>query len=162
MRLATASALALASFALVTACGGGNDCCGPKPQPGTFSANVAGASSATLSGNAGFVLTSNILTIALSSSSGSSSIQLTRMGGLPASGSYQIDPNASPSSGAFVATYAGGGTNNFAGTSGTVTISSSAADRVRGSFNFTATGGTSGTATVTVSGTFDAPQLTAR
>lgn len=162
MRVIARRALALTSFILLGACGGGDGPVTPKLQAGSFTATVSGAASKSLSGQAGFLVTTNLFTIALSPSTGVGSIQLSRLAGIPAAGTYQLDPNAQPGSGAFVALYSGGAQENYVSSGGTVTISSASADRVKGTFNFTGTGGTSGSATVTISGTFDAPKLSAQ
>ncbi|HEX8851798.1 MAG TPA: hypothetical protein VF761_19880 [Gemmatimonadaceae bacterium] len=155
----TARVLVLATLVAAAACGGdgGTD---PRPRTG-FTAHVSGATSATLTGEAGYLVTPNMVTIALHSGSGASYIQFARQGGLPGAGTYQLRADTPANSGDFVAFYAGGATENYVATSGTLTITSSSADRVKGTFNFTATGGASGTSTVAIDGDFDAPRLAA-
>jgi len=160
MRVTTRHALALTSLVMLAACGGGPT--PPKPSTGGFTATVSGAASKSLSGQAGFLVTTNFFSIALNNSAGSGSIQFSRLAGVPAAGTYQLDGNAQQTSGGFVALYSGGGQENYVSSTGTLTIESSAADRIKGSFSFTGTGGTSGSATVTVTGTFDAPKLSAQ
>ena len=160
MRVTARCAVALTSLVMLTACGG--EPTPPKPQPGSFSATVSGAASKTLSGQAGFLVTTNLFSIALNSSTAPGSIQFSRLASVPAAGTYQLDANAQQNSGAFVAIYSGGGQENYVSTTGSLTITSSSADRIKGTFSFTGTGGTSGSANVTVSGDFDAPKLTAQ
>ncbi|NUO62742.1 MAG: hypothetical protein HOQ11_14900 [Gemmatimonadaceae bacterium] len=162
MRVTSRGALALTSLALLAGCGDGPT--PPKPQPavGSFTATVSGAASRSLDGQAGFLVTTNLFTIALNSSAGSGSIQLSRLSGVPAAGTYSLDANAAQNSGAFAAIYSAGAQENYVSTSGSLTITSSSGDRVRGSFDFTGTGGTSGTASVRITGTFDAPRLSAK
>lgn len=160
MRVTARLALALGSLALIAGCGDGPN--PPKPpSTGSFTASVSGAASKNLSGQAGFLLTTNLFSISLNDGSGTGAIQFSRLAGVPAAGTYQLDANAAQNSGAFAAIYSGGAQENYVSSSGTLTITSSAADRVKGSFSFTGTGGTSGTATVTITGSFDAPRLSA-
>lgn len=162
MRVITRHTLALTSFLLLAACGGGDGPTSPKPGQGGFTATVSGAASKSLSGQAGFLVTTNLFTIALNNTAGTGSIQFSRLAGVPAVGTYQLDANAEPSSGAFVAIYSGGGQENYIASTGSLTITSSSADRIAGTFSFTGTGGTSGSASVSVSGSFDAPRLSAQ
>ena len=162
MRVMSRGALALTSLALLAACGDGPTPPRPEPSAGSFTATVSGAASKSLSGQAGFVVTTNFFSIALSNSSGNGSIQFSRLAGVPATGTYQLDASAAQNSGAFAAIYSGGAQENYVSTGGSLTITASSADRVKGSFNFTGTGGTSGTATVTITGSFDAPRLSAQ
>jgi hypothetical protein len=160
MRITTRRAFALTTLVLLTACGGGDGPTPPKPQSGSFTATVTGAASKTLSGQAGFLVTTNLFSIALNNNAGGS-IQFSRLAGVPAEGTYQLDANAPQNSGAFVAIYSGGGQENYVSTTGSLTVTSSSADRIRGTFSFTGAGGTSGSASVTVTGSFDAPRLSA-
>ena len=162
MRALATPVLALASLALVAACGGGGGdnpvCCQPGNQ---FSASVSGAITKSMNGSAGFLVSSNVFSVALQNSANDGTyIQLSRAGGVPAMGTYTVK-GSNAQSADFVAIFAGGGTNNFAATSGSVTINTTAADHVAGAFTFSGTGGSSGTATVSVSGQFDAKRLTA-
>lgn len=160
MRVTASGAIALTSLVLLTACGG--EPTSPKTQPGSFTATVSGAASKSLSGQAGFLVTTNLFSISLNNGAGTGSIQFSRLAGVPAAGTYQLDANAQQNSGAFVAIYSGGAQENYVSTTGTLTITSSSADRIKGTFSFTGTGGTSGSATVTVTGGFDAPKLSAQ
>lgn len=162
MRVTSWGALALMSLVLLAGCGDGPT--PPKPQPsvGNFTATVSGAASRSLSGQAGFLVTTNLFSIALNNGSGNGSIQFSRLAGVPAAGTYSLDASAAQNSGAFAAIYSGGAQENYVSTSGSLTITSSSADRVKGSFNFTGTGGASGTASVTITGSFDAPRLSAQ
>jgi hypothetical protein len=159
MRVTSWGALALTSLALLAGCGDGPTPPKPKPSAGNFTATVSGAASKTLSGEAGFVVTPNTFSIALSNSSGVGYIQFSRLAGIPAVGTYQLDANAQQNSGVFGAIYSGGAQENYVSSGGTLTVATSSADRVTGSFAFTGLGGTSGTATVTITGSFDAPRL---
>jgi hypothetical protein len=161
MRAVATPVLAVASLAFLAACGGGGGdnpvCCAAQNQ---FSASVSGSMTKSMSGNAGFLVSSNIFSIALQNAANDGTyIQLSRAGGVPATGTYTVK-GSDAQSGDFVAIFAGGGTNNFAATSGSVTITTAAADHVVGTFTFSGTGGSSGTATVSVSGQFDAKRLT--
>ena len=158
MRPMITRSLAAAALVLATACGdSGVD---PKPSPAGFTANVSGASTAAITGSAGFLTTQAAFTIALlSTSDQGTSIQFTRLAGTPAAGSYSLAP--SQQSGNFVAVYGGGGQNNYVATGGTLTIAAVSGDRMKGSFSFTATGGPTGTGTITVVGNFEAARLSA-
>lgn len=160
MRVTARRAFALTSLVLLTACGAGPTA--PKSQPGSFTATVSGAASKSLTGQAGFLVTTNLFSISLNNGAGTGSIQFSRLAGVPAAGTYQLDANAQQNSGAFVAIYSGGAQENYVSTAGSLTITSSSADRIKGTFSFTGAGGTSGSATVTVSGSFDAPKLSAQ
>ena len=71
MRVIARRALALTAVILLGACGGGGDGpVTPTPQAGSFTATVSGAASKSLSGQAGFLVTTNLFTIALSPSTG--------------------------------------------------------------------------------------------
>jgi hypothetical protein len=161
MRVTTWRAFALTSLAVLTACGGDGPT-SPKSQPGSFTATVSGAASKSLSGQAGFLVTTNFFSISLNNGAGTGSIQFSRLAGVPAAGTYQLDASAQQNSGAFAAIYSGGAQENYVSTAGSLTITSSSADRIKGTFSFTGTGGTSGSATVTVTGSFDAPKLSAQ
>lgn len=160
MRLTARRALALTSLIVLGACGG--EPTPPKNPAGTFTASVSGAASKNLNGQAGFLVTTNLFSIALNSSSETAAIQFSRLSGVPATGDYSLDPNAPPESGPFAALYSAGGQEDYVSTTGRLTITSASADRVQGTFHFTGTGGASGTATVTITGTFDAPKLSAQ
>ena len=152
--------LAVASLALILACGGGG---GDNPMHPTtqdqFTANVSGATTKSMNGSAGFVVSSGLFSLTLANASNDGTyIQLSRAG-VPGAGTYAVK-GSDAKVGDFMALFAGGGTSNYVGTGGTVTISASGADRVTGTFNFTAAGGSSGTATVTISGSFDAKRIT--
>jgi hypothetical protein len=162
MRVTARRALALTSLVLAVACGGGDGPTPPKPQLGSFTAAVSGAASKNLNGQAGFLVTTNLFSIALNSSAETGAIQFSRLSGIPAAGDYSLDPTSAPNSGAFAALYSAGGQENYVSTTGRLTITSASADRVQGTFHFTGTGGASGTATVTITGTFDAPKLSAQ
>jgi len=157
-------ALALLTLAVLASCGGGGpDCCSPPPSgSGSFTASVTGAKSASLTGQAGYVTGANTFSIALrDGSSASTYIQLSHLGAvLPAAGTYSLDPNGDPAH-AFGVIFSGGGTENYAGTGGTLTLTTVSGTTLRGDFTFTAKGGSSGSATVNVSGHFEATPLTA-
>ena len=161
MRVRARCAIALTSVVLLAACGGDGPT-PPKPSVGSFTAAVSGTASKNLNGQAGFLVTANLFSIALNSSSETGSIQFSRLSGIPATGDYSLDPNSAPNSGAFAALYSAGGQENYIATTGRLTITSASADRVQGTFHFTGAGGASGTATVTITGTFDAPKLSAQ
>jgi len=163
MRSVFTRTLALLVLPILVSCGGGKDCCSPSPNgDGSFTASVTGAKSASLTGQAGFLTGANIFTIALhDASSPATFIQISHLGAaLPAAGTYSLDPNGDPAK-AFAAMYSGGGTDNYAGTGGTLTLTTVSGSNLRGDFTFTAKGGSSGSAAVTVTGHFDAMPLTA-
>ena len=163
MRSAFSRTLALLVLPVLAACGG-SDCCSPTPGgTGQFTANVTGAKTASLAGQAGFVTGANIFSIAMTdASSAASYIQLSHLGAaMPAAGTYSFDPNGAPAS-SFGVIYSGGGTENYAGTGGTLTLTTVSGTKLHGDFTFTAKGGSSGSATVSVTGHFDATPLTAR
>lgn len=159
MRVMTGGAIALACVALLPACDHGTD---PKPKSANFTASVVGASPASLSGDAGFVIAPTVFTIALvNAANDQKTIQFSRLGGTPAAGSYSLAPGAQ-GSGNFVAIYAGGAQENYVSTDGALTLTSVSADQVSGDFSFAAAGGTTGSAHVSISGHFVAKRLSAR
>ena len=154
MRSVVAPVVAIASLALLTACGGGDNPVKPELKS-QFTASVSGSVNKSMNGDAAFVVTPTIVTIALvNSGSDGSFIQLSRTG-LPGVGTYAIKGDKAQG-GDFVALFGGGGANNFVATSGSITITESTADRISGTFSFTGTGVISAAATVTISGKFDA------
>ena len=166
------AALVVAVLGGVTACssGGGDDVTGTNPPGGTvgsFNATVSGAMSATLSGSAAFgsstVSGSQGFAIALVPTSGTNSIIFGRVNAqAPGTGTYQIADFATQSSvsGAMIAALiAGSGQSGqiYVSTSGTLTITSSSADEIKGNFTVSASAVTvSGTQAVTMTGTFTA------
>jgi hypothetical protein len=149
-------AFALASIAFVSACGGGDKPNPVEPITSSFTANVSGATTATLTGLASFVSTTQGFGLTLASAAADgSAITFVRAGGAPAAGTYALGANPLQP-GDFVALYTGGSTAFYGATAGTLTVSSISANSMRGSFTFTAKGGNTGTATVTVTGSFDA------
>jgi len=162
MRSVLTRTLALLVLPVLAACGG-SDCCSPTTNgDGHFTASVTGAKSASLAGQAGFLTSANLFSIALrDASSPATFIQISHVGAaVPAPGTYSLNPNGDPAQ-AFAAIYSGGGTENYAGTGGTVTITTVSGNTVRGDFTFTATGGSSGSAAVSITGHFEATRLTA-
>lgn len=162
MRSVLSRTLALLTFPVLASCGGGKDCCSPPPNGnGNFTASVTGAKSASLAGEAGFLTGANVFTIALrDASSAASYIQISHTGAVPAPGTYSLDPNGDPAQ-SFAVIYSGGGTDNYGGTGGTLTLTTVSGTNLRGDFTFTAKGGSSGSAAVSVTGHFDATRLTA-
>ena len=163
MRSLLTRTLVLLALPVLASCGGGKDCCSPSSNgDGSFTASVTGAKSASLTGQAGFLTSGNAFSIALrDASSAASYIQFTHIGAVPAAGTYSFDPNGDPAQ-AFAVIYSGGGTENYAGTGGTLTITAVSGTNLRGDFTFAAKGGSSGSAAVSVTGHFDATPLTAR
>lgn len=165
MRSVLTRTIALLALTALASCGGGGaDCCSPKPNgSGSFTASVTGAKSASLAGQAGFLTGANIFSIALrDGSSAATYIQLSHLGAaLPAAGTYSLDPNGDAAH-AFGVIFSGGGTENYAGTGGTLTLTTVSGTSMHGDFTFTAKGGSSGSALVTVTGHFDATPLTAQ
>ena len=164
MRSVLNRTLALLAFPVLASCGGGGkDCCSPTPTgDGSFTASVTGAKSASLAGQAGFLTGANIFSIALrDASSAATYIQISHLGAaVPAPGTYSIDPNGDPAK-VFGVLFSGGAQENYVGTGGTLTITTVSGTSMHGDFTFTAKGGTSGSATVSVTGHFDATPLTA-
>lgn len=159
MRSITTRGLVLAALALTTACrgDGGTE---PKPQPSGFTATVSGATSASLSGTAGFAATGQGFVLDLvNKDANGPMISFVRVGALPATGTYTF--SAVPQAGEIVGLYATGGATpaGYASTGGTLTITVSSNDRLKGSFSFTATGGSTGAATISVTGSFDAARV---
>ena len=162
MRPVLIRTLALLVLPVLAACGG-SDCCSPPTNgDGHFTASVTGAKSASLAGQAGYLTSANLFSIALrDASSPATFIQISHTGAaVPAPGTYSLNPNGDPAQ-AFGVIYSGGGTENYAGTGGTLTLTVSGTT-VHGDFTFTATGGTSGAAAVSVTGHFDATRLSAQ
>lgn len=154
-------AFALASIAFASACGGGDKPNPVEPITSSFTANVNGATTATLTGIASFASTGQGFGLTLASAAADgSAITFVRAGGVPAVGTYTLGTNP-PQPGDFVALYMGGSTAMYGATAGTLTISSVSSNSMHGSFTFTAKGGNTGTATVTVTGSFDANHVTA-
>ena len=79
MRVTARRAFALTSFALLAACGGGDGPTAPKNVAGSFTATVSGAASKSMSGQAGFLVTTNFFSISLSNTSSVGSIQFSRL-----------------------------------------------------------------------------------
>ncbi len=132
-------------------------------QPGTFSATVTGTVAATLSGIAasGGAAASGGWGIALGPGDPQSITLLASGNDRPPAGTYPIVVFAQGGTAggtAFVASIvAEPGVSSYTSTGGTVTLSSSSASRVAGSFAFAAQRGTvSNPQNVDVTGTFDA------
>ena len=162
MRSVLTRTLALLVLPVLASCGG-SDCCSPAPNGnGHFTASVTGAKSASLAGQAGFLTSANLFSIALRDASNPSTfIQISHIStALPSPGTYSLNPNGDPAQ-AFAVIYSGGGTENYGGTGGTLTLTTVSATSVSGDFTFTATGGASGAAAVSVTGHFDATRLSA-
>jgi hypothetical protein len=163
---------ALLVAVLGAACGGGSgdDTTAPNPpggSVGSFSATVSGAMTASLSGSAAFgsstVSGSQGFAIALVPASGTNSIIFARVNAqAPGTGTYQIADFATQSSvsGAMIAALIAGSAQSgqiYISTSGTLTITSSSSDEIKGNFTVAASAVTvSGTQTVTLTGTFTA------
>ncbi|HKN66868.1 MAG TPA: hypothetical protein VJW73_11345 [Gemmatimonadaceae bacterium] len=162
MRSVLIRTVALLVLPVLASCGG-SDCCSPPSNgDGHFTASVTGAKTASLAGQAGFLTSANLFSIALrDASSPATFIQISHIGAaLPAPGTYSLNPNGDPAQ-AFAVIYSGGGTDNYAGTGGTLTLTAVSGTSVSGNFTFTGTGGSSGAAAVSVTGHFDATPLTA-
>lgn len=167
-------ALLIAVFGAACSGGGADDSTGPNPPGGTvgsFSATVSGAVSASLSGSAAFgnstVSGSQGFAIALVPASGTNTIIFGRVNAqAPGTGTYQIGDFATQSSvtGAMIAALiAGSGQSGqiYVSTSGTLTITASSADEIKGNFTVSASAVTvSGTQAVTITGSFTAKKGT--
>ncbi|HWE43660.1 MAG TPA: hypothetical protein VG432_14235 [Gemmatimonadaceae bacterium] len=156
MKLLTCAVLAC--VVLLPGCGQGTE---PKPKSSNFTADVVGDERASLSGEAGFVITPTAFVITLASAANRNQvIQFNRLGGAPAAGSYSLAYGPA-ASGIFVGMYLGGAQANYVSTDGVLTVTSASADRISGSFTFAAAGGTTGSAHVSIDGRFDARRLAA-
>lgn len=181
VRWRDARALTVATVTALTlvACGGDDDGVGPDPgeEPvGSFSATISGDVSASLSGEAlhGETVIDDetgdqgwVAVMGFQETETTSAIMLVRLAGRPGPGTYSLDDLTSGEGldasewGAFVVVATGGQSIAFSGfsTTGTVTITSSSADHVEGSFTIQATGFASGSQTelsVTAQGEFEA------
>jgi len=150
----------LALAFLLSSCGGDDDPSGPNGDPqgtlGTFSATFTGDIAATTSGSAIFAsIQGEGFGLSFTSSTQSATFTIARnTSGRPGQGSVNIgDGSEGDVQGVL---YVGGVINNvtFVSTSGTLTITSSSASRLQGTFSFQAATGASGTTTVT--GSFNA------
>ena len=108
-----------------------------------FTANVSGATTKSMNGSAGFVVSSGLFSLTLANASNDGTYNQLSRAGVPGAGTYAVK-GSDAKVGDFMALFAGGGTSNYVGTGGTVT----------------AAGGSSGTGTVTISGSFDAKRIT--
>lgn len=152
-----------ATFSFIAGCGSD----GPL-APGLGSGNLAasGAVSASGSGVALFQSASSggltvfqIVLAPISQSANTWELQIATSAGRPATGTYDLKP-LSASSADPTATFVyinGGNIQTFNSTSGQLTITSSSPTTVRGTFAFTATDPSGGTATITAIGSFNAP-----
>ena len=154
-RIFSSTMIVASALALHLGCGDK----GTNPEDidaGKFEAEVSGAVSLKLSGCASFMSESDLFFLGLLplSSGQGGVLSLARgNGNVPRVGTYQIGEDAAgQSSQGFIGLFAY--TNEtFISQSGSLNVTSSAADRFAGSFTFTAT---SGSKTVTVSGKFNA------
>lgn len=161
---------ALTLLATTAACGGGSDSAtGPKStQPGTFSASVSGALSATLTGPAAFGSGDGGSGLAMGTADGKRSIGFTRLvEGIPATGTYTLGDDSESNTTKFIASYVviDGGTGALFVSrdgSGTLKITASSSSHVAGTFSWTGYDSSAPDArTITVTGSFDAPVGTA-
>ena len=148
--------LALVASMAVAGCGGDDDDNGFGPgNMGTFTGNVTGDVTASLSGNAVFSVYddggSDVFELILTSGSFANAnilLTLTRDGSRPANGTYNLGGAAGNFSGAIYFDESG---DTYVFNGGTVTITSSGSGGVNGSVNITATDGTND---ITITGTF--------
>ena len=159
--------LTLATFAFVSlaALGCGSD--GPlAPGLGTGNLTATGAVSASGTGLALFQSMSSggtslfqILIAPISQGSTTWQLQIANYSGRLTPGTYTLAPLSASSTEPTASFYYTSGANMqmFNSTSGQLVITSSSASSVRGTFTFTGTDASGGTASVTVNGSFDAP-----
>ena len=161
------SAFLLAGLVLLGACGD-DDSTGPdNPSGSSYELTVEGALFADLEGTAAFaVVTDEGMTsfgIALTEAGGANTIVLERVGGTrPGTGTYNVgdlnaDGEQDPAKfyAAFVAGTSQNPTDVYVSVSGTVTISKSTSEEVKGTIDMTLVG-LQGEEEVTITGEFDA------
>jgi hypothetical protein len=152
IRRATQALMVLLSLG-VGACGDGT---GPS-GPGTGSATISGAVSASGGGISLFASEQGLFEVLVASTTGTWQIQIANYSGRPEMGTYALTPldpsSESPTAALYHASPAG--VTMYESTSGQLVITSSSASSVRGTFSFTGRD-VDGTATVTVQGSFDA------
>ena len=162
------SSFLLAGLVLLGACGD-DDTTGPdnNPSGSSYELTVEGAVEDDLEGTAAFaVVTDEGITsfgIALTEAGGSNTIVLERVGGTrPGNGTYTVgdlnaDGEQDPAK--FYAAFVAGTSQNpsdvFVSVSGTVTITKSSSDQVKGTIDMTLVG-LQGEEEVTITGEFDA------
>ena len=161
------SAFLLAGLVLLGACGD-DDSTGPdNPSGSSYELTVEGAVEAALEGNAAFaVVTDEGVTsfgIALTEAGGSNTIVLERVGNTrPGTGTYAVgdlngDGEQDPAK--FYAAFVAGTTQNpsdvYVSVAGTVSITKSSADQVKGTIDMTLVG-LQGEEEITITGEFDA------
>lgn len=158
MRSLTSTSLLF--LALTAGCGSGGTDPGPGGVPGdgqgTFTASVSGAVTSAPRGAAAFGTQGGTRFVLTLQTNTIESIQFVRaQAGLPAVGAYSIVAPSEATGPSITGGYATAANRAYVVQSGALTITSASANRLRGSFQFTATA-QGDPNPVTVSGTFDA------
>lgn len=161
-RILVSTAIALL-FALPQLGCNGDESMGPEAglSANSFNATVSGAVNLGLKGCAAFINVTGYFQLSLLPTEGPGTSALVALArestAVPAAGTYQISEDAaSSSSREFVGIFyhtVGQSTDAYVSQSGTLTVTSSAGDRLKGHFNFS---GVSAGKTVTVTGEFHA------
>ncbi|MCB0720336.1 MAG: hypothetical protein KDD65_17950 [Bacteroidetes bacterium] len=166
-KILTAFAAAALTFTLA-GCdgnGGGNDTNDPDSNaPGTYTGEVTGAVSQTLTGTAASAGGTVSGGWGIGLGSVSSGIAIASNVDRPGKGTYSfvdISQASSATSGQYVATISLAGGASFGSTSGSLEITSSSATEVKGTFTFNAKGVLDPSSTVTVTGSFNAVNVDA-
>jgi hypothetical protein len=128
---------ALALSTPFAACGGGDDGVSPggNPTP-TFTATLTGGSAGAYSGSSTAAFGSGLFGIGLTTADGKFRLSFARSGGRPAVGSYPLGDN--PLTGFSASVDVGAPQAIYTSTSGTLTITESVANSIKGTFSFNA------------------------
>jgi hypothetical protein len=142
----------MAAVSLAIACGGnggGDELTGTGDQT-SFTATITGASAGSYNGISTAVPSSGLFSIGMSSTDGKFALGFTRNGTRPAVGIYPLgtDPKVG-----FTAALRSGDAM-YTSTAGTLTVTSSSATQIQGSFSFTGSTTPPGGAAANVSGSF--------
>ena len=159
-KLSSVVTRAVAFVALVTlaaGCGGDDDDITGNignTGVGSFDVSLTGGSAGTYHGVASAVSANGGFTIGLTTTDAKFALLITRFGTRPGVGT---DPISAPSATGFSSTITiNAGQTVYATSSGTLTITSSSASEIKGSFTMTSSAAVGGGATTSASGTFTA------